>query len=308
MIPDFPDFRKLEQEDGREIIELTKSFPPYSDYNFTSLWCWDTRGEIRLSKLHDNLVVRFSDYITGEGFYSFFGLNKPNETAEKLLEKSVQDGLSDVLRLVPETSIEGLDLEKFTAKEELGSFDYVFNIKALCAYKDAAFATKRNLVNRLLRKYPDTEARRIDLSSSSSADEIITLFRKWESNKSVSAGEEVDFEHEEKALSRIFLLKNISEMIGVGVYVDSKLSAFSINEVLGGEFCISHFAKADNFSAGLYAFLMRETAKQLDRTGKSLLNYEQDLDLPELRLSKTSFRPCAFLRKYGIRLSEQSDG
>ena len=81
MIPEFPEFKKLELSDKEDVEAFTKKFPPYSDFNFVSMWSWDIKGEMRLSILNGNLVVRFTDYITGDPFYSFLGNNKTNETA-----------------------------------------------------------------------------------------------------------------------------------------------------------------------------------------------------------------------------------
>ncbi|MFH1170731.1 MAG: hypothetical protein V1704_04200 [Candidatus Vogelbacteria bacterium] len=46
------------------------------------MWSWDVNGEMRISELNGNLVVRFNDYLTGEPFYSFLGDNEVNEMAE----------------------------------------------------------------------------------------------------------------------------------------------------------------------------------------------------------------------------------
>src|SRR6185436_18619332 len=109
MIPEFPEFKKLELTDKEEVEKFTSKFPPYSDFNFVSMWSWDIKGEMRLSMLNGNLVVRFTDYLTGELFYSFLGNSKVNETAEMLINFSRKEGLGAKLRLVPEDSIKGLN-------------------------------------------------------------------------------------------------------------------------------------------------------------------------------------------------------
>lgn len=65
MISEFPQFKKLELADKKDIEKFTSKFPPYSDFNFVSMWSWDIRGEMRVSQLNGNLVVRFTDYLTG---------------------------------------------------------------------------------------------------------------------------------------------------------------------------------------------------------------------------------------------------
>jgi len=87
MIPTFPKFKSLELSDRAEVERFTSRHPPYSDYNFTSLWCWDIYERVLLSQLDGNLIVRFTDDATGEPFYSFFGYNTASSTklAEKLI-------------------------------------------------------------------------------------------------------------------------------------------------------------------------------------------------------------------------------
>ena len=113
MIPQFPEFKKLELSDKEEIQKMTQKYPPYSDFNFVSMWSWDIKGEMRISVLNENLVVRFTDYITGKLFYSFLGDNEVSETAKKLLDLSKAEGLTPELKLIPEHSVKNLDLSKF---------------------------------------------------------------------------------------------------------------------------------------------------------------------------------------------------
>src|SRR3989344_6357117 len=118
MIPEFPEFKNLELSDKEDVEKFTGKFPPYSDFNFVSMWSWDIKGEMRLSMLNENLVVRFTDYLTGEPFYSFLGDNKVNETVEELLEFSKKESLPLELKLIPEEVVKDLDQIKFKAIED----------------------------------------------------------------------------------------------------------------------------------------------------------------------------------------------
>src|SRR3989344_3847914 len=118
MIPQFPDFKKLELKDKDEICGLTAQYPPYSDFDFVSMWSWDFKEEIRISSLKGNLVVRFTDYITGEPFYSFLGTKEVNETTDILLNKSSEEGLTPKLKLIPEVAIHELDTTFFLTKSD----------------------------------------------------------------------------------------------------------------------------------------------------------------------------------------------
>ena len=102
MIPSFPSFKRLELSDRPEVEALLQPHPPYSDFNFASLWCYDTRGLSRLSMLHGNLVVQISDYLTGEPALSFLGVQRVADTAGALLDHAAKHQLCPTLRLVPE--------------------------------------------------------------------------------------------------------------------------------------------------------------------------------------------------------------
>src|SRR4051794_25871812 len=107
-IPSFPDFKPLEISDQYEIEQWVKGFPPYSDFNFVSLWSWNTSGDFEVSWLNDNLVVLFGDYGTGERFLSFLGVNQASETVDALLSYARRRGIVEELRLLPELAARAL--------------------------------------------------------------------------------------------------------------------------------------------------------------------------------------------------------
>ena len=84
VIPAFPDFIPLSHEHKGAIEHFTRNFPPYSDYTFPSLWCWDLEEQCELSALHGNLVVRLTDYVSNAPFLSFIGVNQVEVVLESL--------------------------------------------------------------------------------------------------------------------------------------------------------------------------------------------------------------------------------
>lgn len=125
MIPSFPHFRDLRSHDKEVIESFTSQFPPYSDFNFTSLWCWNVSEKIQVSELRGNLVVRFTDYVTGEPFYSFCGSSAADETATALIALACAEGLPSVLKLVPSEAVATLS-NKFCVTEDPDNYDYIF--------------------------------------------------------------------------------------------------------------------------------------------------------------------------------------
>lgn len=299
MIPTFPEFKKVEVSDRTVVESHTRRYPPYSDFNFTSLWAWDTNNKRMISELNGNLVVRFTDYKTNEPFLSFLGSNKPNETASTLLDYAAPNGLPPSLKLMPEISVKEIDAQKFNIQEDRDNFDYVYSIEELRNLTGSKFETKRNMLNRFMRRYPNAAIEIIDLKDAHQHQLMTELLDSWAIRKSEYMQ---DDEHkiEFDSISRLF--KNISsfDLLGTGVLSEGSIIAFSIDEVFTDGYAISHFAKADSSYAGAYDFLMRAVITRLGGEHVQSLNYEQDLGILNLRVSKSSFRPSFFLKKYNV--------
>ncbi len=298
MIPEFPEFKKLELTDKADVESFTSKFPPYSDYSFVSMWAWDIKGDMRISQLNGNLVVLFTDYLTGKPFYSFLGNNKTNETAEKLMELSVKDGLAPILKLLPEESLKDLNLVKFKIEEDRDHFDYLYLTQELKDMTGGKFAKKRNQVSLFLKNYPGVEAKIIDLKDKNIQGGIVNLFLEWLKRK--VAQEEIFESHEEVAVSRLILAIDKCKLVGVGVFLNEKLIGFFINELTKSEHVIAHASKIDKSFDGINSFLMKQNAEILFSLKKLVFNYEQDLGIENLRVAKTRFRPTVFLKKYKL--------
>ena len=49
MIPNFPNFKHVEIKDKPDVEKFTHSFKPYSDFNFISLFAWDTNNQRKIA-------------------------------------------------------------------------------------------------------------------------------------------------------------------------------------------------------------------------------------------------------------------
>ncbi|KKR28199.1 MAG: hypothetical protein UT61_C0055G0004 [Candidatus Woesebacteria bacterium GW2011_GWA1_39_8] len=299
MIPEFPKFKKLELSDKDDVEAITSKYPPYSDFNFISMWSWNLVDEVAISQLNTNLIVRFTDYITNDPFYSFIGDQKVNETSGQLLEFSIKNGLPHFLRLVPEISIQKINKEKFEVTEDRNHFDYIYSIEELRNYSGTKFAKKRNHVNGFLQKFPRATGKIISLKDKNVAESVLKLFDKWHNlkmQKEISYGL-----HDLAAMKRLMEGIEIFDLVTVGVFVGEELVALFINQLIDSEYVLAHIMKADtSIDDGVYAFLMKKNAEILSLTNRKLFNYEQDLGLENLRIAKTRFRPQTFLKKYTI--------
>ena len=126
MIPTFPKFKKISVADRSEVSHFLPK-KPYSDYNFTNLWCWDIQKERKISLCNGNLVVLFTDYVTNELCLSFCGTKKPVSTAQTLLTYAEQQKISPTLKYVPASTAHSLKSKRMKVNTDQENFDYIFS-------------------------------------------------------------------------------------------------------------------------------------------------------------------------------------
>ncbi len=300
-IPIFPESRKLTIDDKNGIENFVKRFPPFSDYNFTSLYCYNVNDKVEISRLNDNLVVRFQDYISDELFYSFMGDNKVNETIMTILNYTESIGMTAELRLIPDFTTKALNGQHlFSITEDRDSHDYILSVSSLCSYEGEKFRQKRYSSKKFASSNDYITTATMDLNRPDTKEKIFELSNTLENNKEKSFAQT----HELPALKRLLESSNLLDTFCFGVFVKNKLSSFIIYEVLNDKFAIGHFEKSDLTFEGIAPFLIQEFSKELKKNGQEYFNYEQDLGIEGLRTMKQRFRPSDFLKKYKVTLSK----
>lgn len=299
MLPRFPQFAKLELTHKPHIERITHVYPPYSDFNFTSLWTYNTDNSIEIANLNGNLVVRFTDYISLKPFLSFIGSNKIMQTAKELIAYSNHKRLEPYLKLIPDVVITTTPslANEFVIEEDLDNHDYIVSASELAQLPEEKYKRKRYLVERFKRKYTNYSTSFLDLNDPTVRKKIVDLFVKWETNAHKSRK---DTENELTAIIRLIEHHRSLNVHALGVFHDNKLIAFNLYEVTHTHFGISAFQKADKAYTGIYAYLSHASAHHLHSLGCTHINYEQDLGIEGLRLSKQLWKPVYYLKKYKI--------
>ena len=303
MLPQFPQFKKLELSDAEDVQRYTARYAPFSDFNFACLWSWNIDSSVLLSELNGNLVVRLGDYVSGEVFYSFLGDRRVNDTVEALIDLSCKENLQPRLHLVPEVAAGQLDTDRFSITEDDRHADYILMVDRLCTYQGSRFASKRNEVRKFLRLCPQTRFEILHLNCASTIGQCQDLFRRWNARR--SGQHDKDTERESKAFERCLQSQAHFPLIGTGIFADEVLVALSILEIVDNKYAFTHFEKADmaNFP-GIGSFLNQQVANLLAARGIQYINIEQDLGIAGLRMSKRSYFPCGYLRKFSVSYRE----
>lgn len=298
MLPIFPKFKKITASDRRQVLFYTKQYLPYSDYNFNSLWAWDTTGALQISSLNENLVVKMPSYLTGDDVISFLGTNKPKETVVSLLDFASEHKIQGGLTLVPEIAISGLRDDTMRITEDRDNFDYIFSTNQLALLQGKSYKAKRHLAKRFITEYPKAKFVVDTLSESTVQNQILSVLNDWQDKQD----EKLETTLEHTAIKRLLHLAEAenNELILSGVYLGNELLSFSIDEKLSNGYAISHFYKIKNEFKGASEFLNQNTARFLSDRGVELWNWEQDLGIAGMRRSKLSYRPVQFFKKYKV--------
>ena len=290
MIPEFPQFKNLELSDKDEIEAITSKYPPYSDFNFTSMWSWDIENELQISKLNNNLIVKFRDYITREPFYSLIGINNINDSVDKLLSLSKKEGLIPRLKLVPNEVVENLDKNKFKIKEDKDHFDYILKINSIVSHRKEAVRHFKNEFN--------THSILIDSKNDIEFNSISIFLKKLFEIDS-------DLKNEIQAIERLKLINN-KNIIILAILYKNKVIGFVINELLDNNYAMGHFLKADkSFSKLIFSYVMNESASSLVNLKCNQINIQQDLGIEGLRKWKESYQPCLYFKKYIVEYNHE---
>lgn len=298
MIPGFPKFKKLELADQIEIQKITDDFPPYSDFNFISMYSWDTEKTKLISVLHGNLVVVFNDYITNARFLSFIGKNKVDDTMQTLFDFSQRNYGKKLLQLIPEDVVSKSALPEHKGVIDKDSADYIYTVSNLANMDqwESGNTHKKN-IKRFLVKYPNVRVEHT-IVASVKKETYLAFFKKWSDNKSIENLYELN---EFKAFQRIFNFKDDSLRI-VSVFIDDVLVGFTMYELISESYATAHFSKTDTTHSYIIDFLIWQEAKELQKIGTIYYNFEQDLGIEGLRRFKESFKPEFFLNKFTLEL------
>lgn len=297
-IEKFPKFSKLDISQKRIFNKYAEKFGHYSDFNFTSIFTWNTDDNSEISMLNENLVIKMPDYITGEECYSILGNTKMDESLSDLLK------MTPILKLVPDCTVNSIwNKSNFDITEDEDNHDYIYLVKNLVELKGKQYKDTRNKLSKFKREYSDYPNLKVSTTSIVDVDRYNSfeqVFLIWSKNKNLT---DEEFELEQIAINRLLKYSKDLNLLIVEVSLNDQLIAFSINEIVESGYAICHYEKSIKMHEFFNTYLVEQVAKYLDHFGCEKVNWEQDLGLPGLKRSKHSYGPIEKLKKYQIKLA-----
>jgi len=175
-MPVFPDFKLLELGDRGAIEAFTLRFEPYSDLNFTSLWCWNTNDEVAWSVHEHNLVVRLPSY-GGDGPPRFSQLGE-HELAATVRHVLTEESVGNQLSLGPAVVAERLMVDDgFLVVEDRDNADYVIDIATFLARVGGSYEKVRQRIRRFAARASTVID--LDLGSQVHRDFVVHVASRW---------------------------------------------------------------------------------------------------------------------------------
>ena len=297
-IPEFPQFKPLELEDGPFLHDLLWRYQPEtSELTFTNFYIWRRRYEFQWS-LHKDWLLAVS-LVDGQEPFAFppLGpaprhepmravlqwLRDERRAAAPRLERADQ-------RLVSEVAASG----EFSAEPARADFDYVYRTSDLIDLAGSKYHGKRNHIARFSKAHAFSYARCDD----SHVVPCLDLAESWCSFKRCK--DDMDLMDEWDAVKDALAHHRRLNVRGGVILIEGKVEAFALGELLNEQTAVVHIEKANPETPGLYALINREFCRN-EWSGVPFINREQDLGEEGLRRAKLSYHPSRLVEKFTIR-------
>lgn len=299
-----PQFKEITIED-REILNPYFDLVDYEacEYNFNTLYMWQHAYKTAYH-IGDNFAVLVGEY-EGEVFSILplakkedlpkvidFVLDYFKEIEEKLYFRGITEEVVDYLKE------QYGDRFEYAAERDI--FDYVYDGEILRTLKGRKNSKKRNHINYFLSEYEGRFEYR--LLGKADFDDCRQLLDDWTVNKEENNNIEEGVDDERLGIEKLFAhYDEVCDRLKIaGIYIDGKLEAFTMGELLNDNMALIHIEKANPEIRGLYPYINQQFLVN-EFSDVEFVNREEDLGIEGLRKAKLSYHPVKFVEKYTVR-------
>lgn len=298
-------FAPLTSGDLDTLRATMASLPPYSDFDATSLWSWSVEGTTEIAFPPGGAVIRTLDYVTGETSIWAAASSRADEVLALAWEVAVRDLDDPAISLVPEHTVALLEQpDRFAFERNRDEDDYIIDVET--GHDPSSWKKKRRKALREFEAFASSghSVTGLSLGEAVSRYDLLAMFDRWQDSTS---RDDAEVEIERAAIARLVEAPWLSavEVLVLETPRDG-LIGFSVVEAVRENVGNVHFAKGDRRAPGVFARLTLAERLWAKKAGLATINIEQDLGLPGLRASKLAEQPSAFLRKFTVRLAQES--
>jgi len=268
------------------------------EYSFTNLYIWRKGCEIEYALYKNAIIIKRKDFDNSYNFLQPIGYKKEDlkEITDILIEYKKENNFKFLFKNIEKSFMEELKTlygEQFIIEEDRDNFDYIYKSEKLISLSGKSYHKKKNHYNAFIKNY-DFSTAPLSLEN---LEDCITASKEW-CNKNNCKGYLL---YELRAIQDILKNKDKLDFIGMVVYVDNKIVAFTLGEIMNDDMAIVHIEKADSDIRGLYAYINKIFVENY-LSSVPFINREQDLGVEGLRKAKESYLPIRLEPKYAVKI------
>jgi uncharacterized protein len=291
-------FKPISLEDKHLFDKYLKSYRFLTcEYTFTSLFIWRKGCNIEYAIVDNALIIKKTGFDNSTYFMQPIGFTSSSLTdiIHKLSIYKTEHNMDYLFKDAESPFIFELNEaypEKFLIEEDRNNFDYIYNTSDLINLSGRRYHGQKNHYNYFKNNY------KYDIVpiTKGVVSDCISVAREWCYKNDCK-----DFLlYELYAIEEILNHEEELDFNHMAVYVEDKLSAFTIGERVNSDMCIIHIEKADDSIQGLYNFVNR-TFLETEFSHVPFVNREQDLGIEGLRRAKLSYHPFKLEPKYSVK-------
>lgn len=266
------------------------------EYTFTNLFIWRKGCSIEYALIDDALVLKKTGFDKSTYFMPPVGYTESSliSIIDKLSEYKSEYNMNYLFKDAESPFVQDINIAfpgRYIIEEDRSNFDYIYETDKLINLSGIKYHGQKNHYNYFKNNYKyDIVPITKDVVS-----DCIVAAREWCYKNDCR-----DFMlYELYAIEEILNYRLELDFDHMAVYVDGKLSAFTIGEKVNSNMCIIHIEKADDSIRGLYNFI-NKTFLETQFSDVPYVNREQDLGIEGLRRAKLAYHPVKLEPKYSI--------
>lgn len=293
--------------EAKELIEsYTKPWAlDCSDLSFANMMIWGTEGKIEFAERNHVLYIKLD--FTGVPVFFWAPIPKKGmqvdyrEAIDVAIQYMKQIGVEPTFRSVW-TPFRDMMLQAYPQLHVMPTdiaWDYVYERESLATLKGKKLHGKRNHINKFLANYPDYEYRNL---TPDMIEDCTALYEKWIAERENSK----ELMDERKSVQLALQNMQALGLTGGVIYVNGKLSAFTIGERIRDDVQLVHIEKADTDIDGLYPMINQQYVLHACQD-VTYINREEDMGHAGMRKAKRSYHPAYMVEKYLLSLKDLSE-